>query len=90
VRLRSRVWIAFLPPVDIARRRSIEACRATDAVLPGCAEREPATGAAADPVLAAGCAAPAGRPALPALDIALRRAITSSRVLLYAIVNPVA
>jgi hypothetical protein len=27
---------------------------------------------------------------LPALDIALRRAITSSRVLLYAIVNPVA
>jgi hypothetical protein len=45
---------------------------------------------AADPVLAAGCAAPAGRPALPALDIALRRAITSSRVLLYAIVNPVA
>ena len=39
---------------------------------------------------AEGCEALAGNPAFPVEDIACRRASTSSRVLLYAIVNPFA
>jgi hypothetical protein len=95
-----------LPPLDIARRRSREALRATDTELVAGAEYELASGAAAGagaavcvgavrgPVLrtwAAGCEPPVlGNPALPLSDNALRRARTSSRVLLYAIINPIA
>ena len=85
----------------IASRRAREASRATETELLAGAEYELTAGAAvrtgalvavdaAGRAFAEGCEAPAGRPALPVVDIALRRARTSSRVLLYAIVNPIA
>jgi|GEM_PF-6239121 len=101
VRIRSWLWIDFLPPVDIACRRASEASRATETELLAGAEYELTAGAAvrtgalvavdaAGRAFAEGREAPPGRPALPVVDIALRRARTSSRVLLYAIVNPIA
>jgi hypothetical protein len=83
----------------MAWRRAREACRATDTDALAGAEYA-LTGAGALTVAGAafdvaglafaeGREAPAGKPALPVVDIALRRASTSSRVLLFGIFNPI-
>jgi hypothetical protein len=83
----------------MAWRRAREASRATDTdALAGAlnaltgAFALTVAGAAFDVAglaFAEGWEALAGKPALPVVDIALRRASTSSRVLLYGIFNPI-
>ena len=83
----------------MAWRRAREASRAIDTDALAGAEYA-LTGAGALTVAGAapdvaglafaeGWEALAGRPVLPVVDIALRRASTSSRVLLYGIFNPI-
>ena len=72
---------------DASRATETEALAGAENALTGAGARAGA-GAAFDVAglaLAEGWEALAGRPALPVVDIALRRASTSSRVLLYAI-----
>ena len=92
-RVRSLLWMPYLPPADIARRRAIDASRLEFAGVRAVEEYEAADAGAAD-LTGAGCAVFVVNAALPTVDIALRLSSTNSRALILfdvcAIVNPVA